>query len=158
MNIKNLISPEVLQEAINTLLSGGEFNYEDSNIKINMGPNGIFIQSSNKKDLKTHKEVNKFLDFCKDLDDDLFIAACETFDPETLATLEKELDTDNYRNTITMFTSAVKEVAKSKLESMITAADVEIRKHEKNIFESQQMINQIHKDLDEIQSKYNTIC
>jgi hypothetical protein len=154
------MNKELLQEMISSLLNGGEFNYEDSNIKINMGPSGIFIQSSNKKDLRTYKdiEVGKFLDFCKDLDDDLFIAACETFDPETLATLEKELDTDNYRNTITTFTSAVKEVAKLKLESMITAADVEIREHEKNIFESQQVINQIHKDLDEVQSKYNTIC
>lgn len=146
------MNKELLQEMISSLLNGGEFKYEDENIKINMNSNGIFITSQQNKD----KEVKLFLDFCEQMDDDLFVKVCETFTPEALAKLESDLDTDNYKNTIIVFTNAVRTIAKFELEKLISEADVEIRKHEQTIAEAQKAINRIHAHLDEAHKKYAT--
>lgn len=148
------MNKELLQEMISTLLDGGEFKYEDENIKINVNSNGIFISSNTMQKSTKDKEIELFLDFCDKIDDDVFIKACETFKPEDLAKLDKDLNTDNYKNTIVTFTKAVKNVAKSELEKFLKTADVEIRKHEQIISESQKAINAIYSDLDYVQNKY----
>ena len=100
-------------------------------------------------------EVSEFLSFCDSIDDDLFTDACESFTEEELISLQEALDTDNYRNTIKVFTTRVREIANNRLAEIVNDADVEIRHQEEVIRNAQAVIDDIHKTLDEAHAKYN---
>ena len=153
--MKELLPEKALNEMIKALMRGEDYSYQDDNTNVHITPNGISIQySSHKKEDHKEQEVNEFLQFVDKLDDTLFTEVCESFPPTELNRLQKELDTDNYRNTIKVFTNRAKEIAEKKLQDVITTADIELRKQEDIIKNARAIIKDIHSELDEAIRKY----
>ena len=150
--MKEILSDKMLHELFVALEKGEPFEYSDANTQISITPNGISIQYTNTVDTK---EIEQFLKYCDNLDDDLFIEVTETFSEEELVKLQNDLDTENYRNTISVFTSRIKEVANNKLAEIIMEADAEIKHQEQIISNAHLVIEEIHKELEEANRKYN---
>ena len=150
--MKEILSDKMLHELFVALEKGEPFEYSDANTQISINPNGISIQYKNTVDTK---EIENFLKYCDNLDDDLFIEVTETFSEEELVKLQNDLDTENYRNTIAVFTSRIKEVANNKLAEIIMEADAEIKRQEQIISNAHLVIEEIHRELDEANKKYN---
>ena len=85
----------------------------------------------------------------------IYLLKFESFDESELDALEKKLDTDDYKETINIFKTRVKEVAQNRLTEIINEADAEIKAQERIISEAHQIIEAIHKDLEEAAKKYN---
>lgn len=150
--MKEILSDKMLHELFVALEKGEPFEYSDANTQISITPNGINIQYKNTVDTK---EIEQFLKYCDLLDDDLFVEVCESFTDEELDHLQKQLDTENYRNTISVFTARVKEIAHNKLAEIINEADAEIKHQEQIISNAHLVIEEIHKELEEANRKYN---
>ena len=151
----NILNDKMIHEIFETLQRGENYNYSDENSSIKVTPNGISVQfRSTPKTSNKDKEVKNFLDFCDNLHDDLFVEVCETFSDEELYNLQSALDTDNYKNTIKVFSTRVGEVAHSRLSEIINDADAEIKHQEEVIRNAQAIIDDIHKTLDEAHAKY----
>ena len=153
--MKEIFTEQMLQEIFSALEKGETFNYSDDNTSLSVSPNGLSLQfkSVSKKTVKD-KEVAEFLNFCDNLHDDLFTEVCETFENAELDKLQNDLDTDNYRNTIKVFSTRVGEVANNRLTEIINAADAEICRQEKVIKNAQAIIDDIHAELDRAYDKY----
>jgi hypothetical protein len=153
--MNEILNDKMLQEIFSALEKGETFNYSDGNTTLSVSPNGLSLQfKSITKKTNKDKEVSDFLKFCDNLHDDLFTEVCETFEDAELDKLQNDLDTDNYRNTIKVFTTRVGEVANSRLTEIVNDADVEIRHQEEVIRKAQAVIDDIHKTLDEAYAKY----
>lgn len=154
--MKEILTDKMLQEIFTALQNGETYGYSDENTTVQVSPNGISIQykSVPKVDTK-EKEVTEFLNFCDSIHEDLFVEVCETFEAGELAKLQNDLDTDNYRNTIKVFSSRVGEVANSRLTEIMNDADAEIRRQEAIIQNAQAIITDIHSSLDEAYAKYS---
>ena len=150
--MKEILSDKMLHELFVALEKGEPFEYSDANTQISINPNGISIQYKNTVDTK---EIENFLKYCDLLDDDLFVEVCESFSENELEELQNQLDTPNYRNTIEVFTTRVREVANNKLAEIINEADAEIKRQEQIIANAHQVIEDIHRELDEATMKYN---
>lgn len=150
--MKEILSDKMLHEIFKALEKGEQFEYSDANTQISINPNGISIQY--KSSVNT-REIEDFLRYCDQLNDDLFVEVCESFEEAELETLQKELDTDNYKHTIEVFTQRVKEIANSRLTEIINAADAEIKRQEQIITDARQAIEDIHRELDEAHAKYS---
>lgn len=153
--MNEILTDEMLQEIFTALQNGETYGYSDGNMSVQVSPNGISIQyhSVPKVDTK-EKEVTEFLKFCDSIHEDLFVEVCETFTAGELAKLQNDLDTDNYRNTIEIFSSRIGEVANSRLAEIMNDADAEIRRQEMVIKNAQSIINDIHSELDAAYDKY----
>lgn len=153
--MNEILNDKMLQEIFSALEKGETFNYSDDNTSLSVSPNGLSLQfkSVSKKTVKD-KEVTAFLNFCDNLHDDLFAEVCETFEDAELDKLQNDLDTDNYRNTIKVFSTRVGEVANNRLTEIINAADAEICRQEKVIKNAQAIIDDIHAELDRAYDKY----
>ena len=153
--MNEILNDKMLQEIFSALEKGETFNYSDDNTSLSVSPNGLSLQfkSVSKKTVKD-KEVAEFLNFCDNLHDDLFTEVCETFENAELDKLQNDLDTDNYRNTIKVFSTRVGEVANNRLTEIINAADAEICRQEKVIKNAQAIIDDIHAELDRAYDKY----
>lgn len=150
--MREILTDQMLHDMFTALERGETYEYQDKNMQISINPQGISIQYQNTVDTK---EVEDFLHYCDELDDDLFIEVCESFDEFELDALQKNLDTDDYKETIDIFKTRVKEIAQSRLAEIINEADVEIKAQERIIAEAHQIIEAIHKDLEEATRKYN---
>lgn len=147
------LSEKMLKEIFNALEKGETFNYSDDNTILSISPNGISIQYQN--NINTKKvEVEKFLEYCNGIDDELFVEVCESFEDGELLKLQEQLDTDNYKETIKVFTERIKETANNKLTEIVNAADSEIKRQELNIKNAQAIIDDIHAELDRVHTKY----
>lgn len=153
--MNEILNDKMLQEIFSALEKGETFNYSDDNTSLSVSPNGLSLQfkSVSKKTVKD-KEVAEFLNFCDNLHDDLFTEVCETFEDAELEKLQNDLDTDNYRNTIKVFSTRVGEVADNRLTEIVNAADAEICRQEKVIKNAQAIIDDIHAELDRAYDKY----
>lgn len=155
--MKEILSDKMLNEIFTALERGEEYGYSDGNTSVRVSPRGISIQyvSTPKKETSIKdREVTEFLNFCDSINDDLFTETCESFSDSELNYLQENLDTDNYRHTIKIFTTRVREIANNKLTEIINDADVEIRHQENIIRNAQAVIDDIHKTLDEAHAKY----
>lgn len=152
--MKEILTPQMLQEIFSALEKGEAYNYSDANTSLQITPNSLSIKYSNTP--KTHNEdVTLFLDFCNALHDDLFVETCESFEEGELQKLQDDLDTPNYKNTINVFTERVREIANNRLNKIINEADAEIKAHQDAIIKAEQAIESIHRDLDEAVKKYS---
>ena len=118
---------------------------------MNIGPSGISIHYT--EDSKT-KEVEKFLEYCDNLDDELFVEVCESFEPGELAKLETTLDTKDYKHAITKFTNTVKRIASEKFEKIISESNLKLKQQEEIINKAKQRIVEIHNELETASKKY----
>jgi hypothetical protein len=154
--MKEILTDEMLQEIISALQKGETYNYANENTAIQVSPNGISINyKSTPKRINKDAEVTKFLDFCDSIHDDLFVEICESFEDGELDQLQKNLDTDNYRETINIFTARAREIADSRLAEIINEADAEINRQEFIIQNAKDIIKEIHTSLDEALAKYS---
>ena len=153
--MKEIFTEQMLQEIFSALEKGETYGYSDANTSVEISPNTISIRyNSMPKRTNKDAEITKFLNFCDNLNDDLFSETCESFTDGELDALQEALDTDNYRNTIKVFTTRVKEIANNRLTEIVNDADVEIRHQEEVIRNAQAVIDDIHKTLDEAHAKY----
>ena len=153
--MKEIFTEQMLQEIFSALEKGETYGYSDGNTALEISPNSISIRyNSMPKRTNKDAEITKFLNFCDNLDDDLFSETCESFADGELEALQEALDTDNYRNTIKVFTTRAKEIANNRLAEIVNEADVEIRHQEEVIRSAQAVIYDIHKTLDEAHAKY----
>lgn len=150
--MREILTDQMLHDMFTALERGEAYEYQDKNMQISINPQGISIQYQNTVDTK---EVEDFLHYCDELDDDLFIEVCESFNESELDALQKNLDTDNYKETINIFKTRVQEIAQNRLAEIINEADAEIKTQERIIAEAHQIIEAIHKDLEEATIKYN---
>lgn len=150
--MKELLSDALLHEMYEALSKGESFNYADANTMISVSPNGISIQYQTSVDTK---QRDKFIEYCNNLDDDLFVEVCDTFEDGELDNLQKMLDTNKYEIAINTFVNRVKEVASSKLSQVINEADVELKRQEQIIAQANLAIEEIHKELEEAHKKYS---
>lgn len=150
------LTDKMLQEIFTALSKGETYNYSNGGITIQVSPNGMHINyNSAMKTPNKDAEVQKFLNFCDNLHDDLFVEVCESFENGVLEKLQRDLDTDNYRNTIKVFTTRAREIAGSRLAEIVNDADAEIRRQESIIKNAQAIIKDIHSSLDEAHAKYS---
>lgn len=150
-----ILTDEMLREIFAKLEKGETFNYEDGDTQIHIAPNGIMIQyKTSTTNTQQEKEVEQFLMLCEDMDDELFIEVCESFEKGELAGLQEALDTPKYRDAIKCFVDRAQEIANSRLAEITNAADAEIRRNERVIAEAQKNIEIIHRDLDIAHDKY----
>lgn len=153
--MKDIFTEQMLQEIFSALEKGETYGYSDGNTAVEISPNGISIRyNSVPKRSNKDTEVTKFLNFCDSLNDDLFVEVCETFSNEELTRLQNDLDTDNYQETIKIFSTRVGEVAHNRLTEICNAADSEIRRQEMIIENAKKAIEDIHQELDEAHAKY----
>ena len=153
--MNEILTDEMLQEIFTALQNGETYGYSDGNMSVPVSPNGISIQYNSVPKVDTkEKEVTEFLKFCDSIHEDLFVEVCETFTAGELAKLQNDLDTDNYRNTIEVFSSRIGEVANSRLTEIMNDADAEIRRQEMVIKNAQSIIDDIHSELDAAYAKY----
>lgn len=150
--MKELLSDTLLHEMYEALSKGESFNYADANTIISVSPNGISIQYQINVDTK---QRDKFIEYCNNLDDDLFVEVCDTFEDGELDNLQQMLDTNKYEVAINTFVNRVKEVASSKLSKVINESDVEIKRQEQIIAQANLAIEEIHKELEEAHKKYS---
>ena len=149
--MKEILTDKMLHEIFTALEKGEPFEYSDGNTQISINPHGISIQyQSNVNDA----EIEDFLQYCNHLDDDLFIEVCESFQENELESLQKQLDTPEYKEAIQIFTQRVKEVANNRLTEIINTADAELTHQEQIIKTARQTIEDIHKELDAAHAKY----
>ena len=151
--MKEMFTEQMLQEIFDALERGETYGHSDGNTSIQVSPNSISIRYNS---MPTNKdsEISEFLSFCDSLDDDLFNETCESFSERELTSLQDALDTDDYKNTIKVFTTRVREIANNNLTRIINEADVEIRQQEAIIKEAQVTIDELHNLLDEAYNKY----
>lgn len=153
--MKEMFTEKMLQEIFTALENGETYGYSDGNTSVEISPNSISIRyNSMPKRTNKDAEITKFLNFCDNLNDDLFSETCESFTDGELDELQEALDTDNYRNTIKVFTTRAKEIANNRLAEIVNEADVEIRHQEEIIRNARAVIDDIHKTLDEAHAKY----
>ena len=150
--MREFLTEEMLQEMVSAVMNGKEFNYTNDGTHVHITPNGISIKyTTSKRD----REVQNFLDFCDKMDDDLFVKVCESFEDGELEKLQKDLDTDNYLNTINTFCLRTKTIADNLMAEIINKADVEIRHQEEIIANAKEVIKDIHAELEHAQTIYN---
>lgn len=153
--MKEMFTETMLQEIFTALENGETYGYSDGNTSVEISPNSISIRyNSMPKRSNKDEEITKFLNFCDNLNDDLFAETCESFTDGELDALQKALDTDNYRNTIKVVTTRAREIANNRLAEIVNDADVEIRHQEEIIRNAQAVIEDIHKTLDAAHAKY----
>lgn len=150
--MREILTDRMLHEIFKALEKGEQYEYSDANTQISINPHGISIQYKSSTDTR---EVEDFLRYCDQLDDELFIEVCESFEANELSKLQDQLDTPSYKETISIFTQRVKEIANSKLTEIINAADAEIKRQEQIMADARQAIEEIHKELDAANAKYN---
>lgn len=158
--MKEIFTEKMLHEIVNALMKGETYEYSDNNTNVHITPNGINIQyqSQPKEEIKSStkdQEVTEFIKFCDRLTDDLFIEVCDSFQDGELDKLQRDLNTDNYRNTIKVFTIRAKEIANNKLNEIINACDVELKRQEEIIRNANAIIHDIHSELDRAHSIYS---
>lgn len=152
--MKEILTPQMLQEIFSALEKGEAYNYSDANTSVQITPNSLSIMYNRVPD--THDaDVTLFLNFCDALHDDLFVETCESFGEGELKKLQDDLDTPNYKNTINVFTERVREIANNRLTQIINEADAEIKAHQDAITRAEQAIENIHHALDEAVKKYS---
>jgi hypothetical protein len=159
--MKEILTDKMLHEIFEALQRGETYGYSDGNTSVQVTPNSISIQYNSMPAVRTNvaasnkdKEITEFLNFCDSINDDLFVEVCETFSNDELYNLQTALDTDNYKNTIKVFSTRVGEVAHSRLTEICNDADAEIRHQEEVIRNAQAIIEDIHKELDKAHAKY----
>lgn len=153
--MKEILNDAMIHEIMEALLKGEEYGYSDDNTSIHVTPNSLKIQFHSTPKVNVREtETNKFLEFCDSLHEDLFVETCESFDAGELERLQNMLDTDNYRETIKIFSNRVGEIANNRLTEICNAADSEIRRQEMIIENAKKAIEDIHKELDEAHAKY----
>ena len=150
--MREILTDKMLHEIFKALEKGEQYEYSDANTQISINPHGISIQYKSSTDTR---EVEDFLRYCDQLDDELFIEVCESFEANELSKLQDQLDTPSYKETISTFTQRVKEIAHSRLTEIINAADAEIKRQEQIMADARQAIEEIHKELDAANAKYN---
>lgn len=150
--MREILTDRMLHEIFKALEKGEQYEYSDANTQISINPHGISIQYKSSTDTR---EVEDFLRYCDQLDDELFIEVCESFEADELSKLQDQLDTPSYKETISTFTQRVKEIAHSRLTEIINAADAEIKRQEQIMADARQVIEDIHKELDAANAKYN---
>lgn len=158
--MKEIFTDKMFSEIVNALMQGKSYDYSDANVDVHITPNEICIQyqPEPKKEEKSNtkdREISEFFKFIDRIDDNLFMEVCESFPDGELDKLQRELDTDNYRNTIKVFTIRTKEIANNKLTEIINAADSELKYQENIIKEANKAIKLIHEELDAAHIKYS---
>ena len=154
--MNEILTDKMLHEIFEAISRGESYGYSDGNNSIEVTPNSIRINFKSKPAVPSTKDrdVATFLNFCDSLNDDLFVEVCETFSNEELTRLQNNLDTDNYQETIKVFSTRVGEVAHNRLAEICNAADSEIRRQEMIIENAKKAIEDIHQELDEAHAKY----
>ena len=154
--MNEILTDKMLHEIFEAISRGESYGYSDGNNSIEVTPNSIRINFKSKPAVPSTKDrdVATFLNFCDNLNDDLFVEVCETFSNEELTRLQNNLDTDNYQETIKIFSTRVGEVAHNRLAEICNAADSEIRRQEMIIENAKKAIEDIHRELDEAHAKY----
>lgn len=153
--MKGILSQDVFEQMFKAISNGEVFTHKDANTEISVGPNGISIQyQSTPVTNSKEEEVNAFFDYCNNLDDDFFIEVCESFADGELEFLQNQLDTNDYKKTIDIFTSRIKEISNTKLAEISNAYDAEIKIQEHKIKSAKKRIAEIHNELDEATRKY----
>lgn len=149
--MKEILTDKMLHEIFTALEKGESFEYSDGNTQISINPHGISIQyQSNVNDA----EIEDFLQYCNHLDDDLFIEVCESFQENELESLQKQLDTPEYKEAIQIFTQRVKEVANNRLTEITNAATAEIQRLEQVIIDSRNTIYSLRAEIENANAKY----
>lgn len=149
--MKEILTDKMLHEIFTALEKGEPFEYSDANTQITINPQGISIQYKSNID---DAEIEDFLRYCDNLDDDLFIETCESFNDNELEQLQKQLDTPKYKETIQIFTQRVKEVANNRLAEITNAATAEIQRLEQVILDSRNAIYSLRAEIENANVKY----
>ena len=150
--MKEILNDKMLHDIFTALEKGECYEYSDSNTQISINPRGISIQyESNVNDA----EIEDFLHYCDNLDDDLFIEVCESFEKNELDSLQKQLDTSDYKKTIQIFTQRVKEIAQNHLCEIIDQASSEIVRNEKVILDARASIEKLREEINTAYAKYS---
>ena len=152
--MKEILTPQMLQEIFSALEKGEAYNYSDANTTVQITPNSLSIMYNSVPD--THDEdVTLFLNFCDALHDDLFVETCESFEEGELKKLQDDLDTPNYKNTINVFTERVREIANNRLTEIINEAEAEISRRKQVILDCEETIKSIQEEVNEAIKKYS---
>lgn len=133
----------MLRDIITTIKSGKPFKYQDEFITLIINPD------------PQKKEISEFLKYCENIPDDLFIEVCESFEDGELNQLQKQLDTENYKDTIITFKSRAKELAERHLTKITNSLYAEKSRLENIIFDAKYRIDNICKELEQANNKYN---
>ena len=137
--MKEILTPQMLQEIFSALEKGEAYNYADANTSVHITPNSLSIMYNCAQDAHD-KDVTLFLNFCDALHDDLFVETCESFEEGELQKLQDDLDTPNYKNTINVFTERVREIANNRLNQIINEAEAEIARRRQVILDCEEIL------------------
>lgn len=182
--LSEILTDEMLTDIFNKLKKNETYEYSDSNMQFNISPNGISIQYKSefpkKEDGIKIASIEKFTEFCENIDDELFKEICDSFEDEELNELSMNLDSDKYQDTISIFTKRAREIAHKKfdettkaahdeierqqliiananktIDEIVKSANKEIDNQNMNIKNAESIIKDIYADLDRAQSKYS---
>ena len=152
--MKEILTPQMLQEIFSALEKGEAYNYSDANTTVQITPNSLSIMYNSVPD--THDEdVTLFLNFCDALHDDLFVETCESFGEGELKKLQDDLDTPNYKNTINLFTERVREIANNRLTQIINEAEAEMSRRRQVILDCEETIKSLQEEVNAAIKKYS---
>lgn len=165
--LSEILTDEMLTDIFKTIKNNETYEYSDGNMQFSISPNGISIQyqsetpkkeTSVEKDSIKNESIEKFTEFCESIDDKLFMEICDTFEDGELNKLSKNLNSDKYQDTISIFTKRAKEVSNKKLEEITKSAREEVERQKLVIKTANNTIDEILKSTDEeIKTQYMNI-
>lgn len=114
-------------EPLLSKLKPGKYEFDDEVLEYQLTDNGYMVRvySKNTPDPELKKYVNAFKEYVKDVDDDIFLEACEMFpDVSGMSThefanlLDKSMHFGKVCSSITLFKDCIKKVAGEKVRKM----------------------------------------
>jgi hypothetical protein len=141
-----------LNELIEALEQHKPYNYSDDNTTVKVTPNSVYISYNNYKPVDKRQE---FLDFCDSLDAELFTTVCDSFEPGELKKLQNQLDTDNYQNTIDVFTNRVKTISAKIKQEKLAPLFKELEYHQDALIKTQEIVDSLNTTIKSIIKKYS---
>lgn len=141
-----------LNELIEALEQHKPYNYSDDNTTVKVTPNSVYISYNNYKPVDKRQE---FLDFCDNLDDELFTTVCDSFAPGELKELQSQLDSDNYQNTIDIFTDRVKTISAKIKQEKLAPLYKELAHHQDVLYKTQEIVDALKAEIKSIIKKYS---
>ena len=153
--MKEILNEEMLKSIWNALQNGETYDYADDDMKIHITPNSVHITYASQKDTLKDESIKIFLQYCDNIDNDLFVEVCESFPEDELEKLQNQLDTDAYQNTIITFTNRVKSIANKHLTELTESINAEIKNQEAIIENAKIAIDNLQRKHNEVVSKYS---
>ena len=100
-NLEKLLNSEQLAQLISAINENKDFSFDQNGLTVQSKANDGSLQLTIKYDATKNEQVlveqerEKFLNMCKEIDDNLFVDICENTNDELLSKIQKAINSNN---------------------------------------------------------------